>query len=70
MGSNKCLMSAGERSVKEYSQPRKHWSDRCSRPGSDGEDWGRRWISIDMCHAGGCQAVCLRLYLALVAAMW
>lgn len=61
MGSNKCLMSAGEGSVKEYSQPWALRSGRCSQPGSEGSDCGtRRQISIDMCHAGGCQAVCLR----------
>lgn len=70
MGSNKCLMSAGEGSVKEYSQPWALRSGRCSQPGSEGNDCGtRRQISIDMCHAGGCQAVCLREYLRVVAAM-
>lgn len=68
MGSNKCLMSVGEGSVKEYSQPRALRSGRCGQPGSERDNCGtRRQISIDMCHAGGCQAVCLRECLRVVA---
>lgn len=60
MGTNKCLMSAGEGSVKEYSLPWALRSGRCSEPGSEGNNCGtRRHISIDMCHTGGCQSVCL-----------
>lgn len=36
MGTNKCLMSAGEGSVKEYSQPWTLQSGRCSQAGTEG----------------------------------
>lgn len=42
---------------------------RCSHPGSEGNNSGpRRQISIDICHTGGCQAVCLRECLRVAAA--
>lgn len=70
MGSNNCLMSAGEGSVKEYSQPWALRSRRCSQPGCERNNCGtRRQISIDMCHTGVCEAVCLRERLRGVAAM-
>lgn len=55
IGSNKCLMSAGDGSV---IQPR---SRRCGQTRFEANGCGtRRRISIDMCRCRGCQAVCLK----------
>lgn len=58
IGSNKCLMPAGDGSL---IQPRSPRSRRCGQTRFEANDCGtRRRISIDMCRCRGCGAACLK----------